>query len=408
MRTLTFQVSVCLLLFLSSASLSGQEVLQWRGADRSGNYPDVNLLTSWPAGGPALLWEFDGLGNGYGSPVMTSKNIYVNGEIDTVSYLFALDHSGKFLWKAPIGREWVQNYPGSRSTPTVVDDLIYATAGMGALACIEAGTGKTRWSVDLVSDFHGTVPRFGFSESVLVEGDKVYCSPGNPDTNIVALDRFTGKIKWISKGTGEITSYTSPMMIRLPERNILVTFSKTTMLGMDSRDGTLLWSYAQEGQDIDCQCNTPYYDEGMIYSVNGNGNGALKFSLAKDGKTITEVYRNAKCDGLFGGFIKSGNYLYTSGYEKRSFVVVDCSNGNIVDSLKFDRGAIISADGMLYLYNEKGQVGLAKPAGAKIELVSSFKLTKGTKAHFSHPVICDGILYIRHGKSLLAYDIRRK
>ena len=397
---------ILLILLFCSDVLSSQEVLQWRGADRSGKYTDTGLLKNWPENGPPLLWEFDGLGNGYGSPAITKSNIFINGEIDSVSYLFSLDLSGKLLWRSKIGGEWIVNYPGSRSTPTVVGDLVYVTAGLGTVACLEARTGKEKWSVDMIRDFHGQMTRFGLSESVLVEGDKVYCSPGSPDTNIVALDRFTGKIIWISKGAGEMTSYTSPMVIKLPQRNILVTFSKTALLGIDTKDGTVLWSYLQEGQDIDCQCNTPYFEDGIIYCVNGNGNGAIKFSLSDDGTKITELFHNAKCDGLFGGFIKTGDYIYTSSYERRNFCAVDCSNGNIADSLKFDRGSIISSDGMLYLYNEKGQVALVKPDGPKMEMVSSFKLTKGTKAHFAHPVICNGILYIRHGKSLIAYNIK--
>lgn len=398
----------CFLSFflLNTFETFAQEVLQWRGADRSGNYPGTDLLQSWPPGGPALLWEFDGLGNGYGSPVITSSNIFINGEIDTVSYLFALDLSGHLIWKSRIGREWTQNYPGSRSTPTVAGDLVYVTAGLGTVACFDTRTGEERWSADMIKDFHGPITRFGFSESLLVDGDKVFCSPGNADTNIVALDRYTGKIVWISKGASEMTSYTSPMIIRLPQRNILVTFSKTTMLGIDINDGNLLWSYRQEGQDIDCQCNTPYYEDGFIYCVNGNGNGAIKFRLSENGSEITELYHNAKCDGLFGGFIKRGDYLYTSSYERRYFYAVDCRNGDIADSLKFDRGSVVCSDGMLYLYNEKGQVGLVKPDGPKMELISSFKLTRGTKAHFSHPVINKGIMYIRHGRSLMAYNVK--
>jgi len=393
-------------ILLAGLSCSAQEVLQWRGNDRTGVFPETGLLKSWPPEGPPLVWQFDALGNGYGSPVITSNRIFVNGEIDTVSYLFALDLQGQLQWKKPIGREWVLSYPGSRTTPTVVGDLVYVTAGLGTLACFETGTGDQRWSVNLVEDFHGMVPRFGFSESVLVDGDVVFCSPGSPDTNVVALDRFTGKIRWICKGTGEITSYTSPRMIRLPQRNILVTFSMTTMLGIDATSGELLWSYKQEGEGIDCQCNTPLYENGFIYIVNGNGNGAVKFELAPDGKSIKESWHNGRCDGLTGGFIKVGDYLYSSSYERRMFYTVETTQGKIVDSLKFDRGTINLADGMLYLYNERGQLGLAKPAGPKIEMVSSFKVTGGTKAHFAHPVVCNGILYVRHGKGLMAYNVR--
>jgi outer membrane protein assembly factor BamB len=407
MRNYYYLFTLTTILFISSFGFS-QEVLQWSGADRNGNYPGSNLLKSWPEGGPSLLWEFDGLGNGYGSPVITSTHIFINGEVDTMSYLFALDLSGKLLWRSEIGKEWIQSYPGARSTPTVADDLIYVTSGLGTLACLETGTGKKRWSVNMIDDFNGKVPRFGFSESVLVDGGVVYCSPGNADTNVVALDRYTGKVLWISKGAGEMTSYTSPMMIKRIQRNILVTFSKTTMLGIDSKDGKLLWSYKQEGEDIDCQCNTPLFENGILYIVNGNGNGAVKFKLLDDGSQITEIWRNPRCDNLMGGFIKVNDFLYTSGYENRYYYSLDLESGKIVDSLKFDRGTIIYSDGMLYLYNEKGQVGLVKPEDGMMKLVSSFKLTGGTKAHFSHPVINKGILYIRHGKSLMAYDIQRK
>ena len=383
-----------------------QEILQWGGPERSGMFHETGLLKSWPENGPELLWEFNDLGNGYGSPVITKKNIFINGEIDTVSYLFALDLSGKYLWKSKIGKEWILSYPGSRSTPTVVDDLVYVTAGWGQVTCLEPQTGKKLWSVNMMTDFHGPTPRFGFSESLLVEGNKVYCSPGSKDTNVVALDRYTGKIIWISKGEGEMTAYCSPMLISLPQRNILVTFSKTTLLGIDTKDGKLLWSYKQEGQDVDCQVNTPIYENGFIYGVAGNGNGAFKLKLSDDGAQITEIWKNENCDNLMGGFIKVKDYIYTSGYEKRQYYIVETKEGKIVDSVKFDRGTTNYADGMLYLYNEKGQFGLFKPEGSKMELVSSFKVTRGTKAHFAHPVICNGILYIRHGRSLLAYKIR--
>ena len=218
-----------------STPMYAQYVMQWRGPDRTGVYNESNLLKSWPDAGPLLLWSFDSIGNGYGSPVITSSAIYVNGEIDSGSFLFALDHSGKFLWKAPIGREWTQNSPGSRNTPTIVDSLVYVTTGLGAVACLEANTGKKIWSVDMVADFHAPMVQYGFSESLVVSGNTVFCSPGNPDTNVVALDRFTGKIQWISKGLGQMTSYCSPAIICLPEREILVTFSNRALLELIPR-----------------------------------------------------------------------------------------------------------------------------------------------------------------------------
>jgi outer membrane protein assembly factor BamB len=401
-----------LLLFLTgglllAGSLPAQEVLQWRGADRSGVYPEKNLLKSWPETGPALLWESENIGNGYGSPVITKKNIFVEGEIDTVNYLFALDLSGKILWKTKIGREWVQNYPGCRSTPTLVGDLAYVTSGMGAVACIDTRNGKTLWSLDIVKDLHGRVNRFGLSESPFVVGDRVFCMPGGTDTNVVALDRMTGKVIWVCKGASQIPGYCSPLLISLPQRKIMVTFSQSVLLGIDISDGKLLWTHVQEGEH-DVQANTPLYENGFIYYITGDGNGAVKLQLSEDGTSITQVWRNQASDNTMGGFIKIGNYMYTASYEKRQWFSEDATTGKLCDSLKFDKGNTVMADGMLYLYNEKGQVGLVKPDGPKMDLVSSFKVTRGTKAHYAHTVICGGIMYVRHGKSLLAYDVKEK
>jgi len=381
-------------------------VFQWRGADRRGVYQETGLLQTWPEIGPELLWEFAETGNGYSSPVITSDRIFVTGETDTITSLYALDQSGNLIWRIPVGKEWTINYPGSRSTPTLVDDLIYVTTGMGTVACIETRDGKVRWSLNMQQDFHAPGITFGYSEGLLVDGNTVFCTPGNTDTNVVALDRFTGKIRWISKGLGEHTAYCSPLLIRLPSRDIMVTFTAHALLGIDTKDGTLLWSHAQEGEG-DVHVNTPWFEDGFIYYITGDGNGSVKLKLSDDGTSITEVWRNKACDNTMGGFIKLGNYIYTASYEKRQFYTQDATSGNLTDSVKFDKGAIVFADNMLYLYNERGQLGLFKPNGPAMALVSSFKITRGSKAHYAHPVICDGIMYVRHGNSLLAYDIRK-
>lgn len=383
---------------------AAQEVLQWRGPDRNGVYPETGLLKAWPPGGPGLIWAFDSLGNGYGSPVITEQTIYVNGEVDTISYLFALDRTGKLKWKSPIGKEWTQNYPGSRNTPTVAGDLLYVTAGLGTVACLESGTGKTRWSVDLVKDFHGPLNRFGFSECLAVSSDLVFCSAGNKDTNVVALDRFTGKIRWICPGLGDMTSYCSPLLIRLPQRDVLVTFSKGALLGIDAKTGTLLWSHKQDTEG-DVHINTPLFEDGFIYYITGDGNGSVKLKLADDGASVTEIWRNPRCDNTMGGFIKLGNYLYAASYGTRQWYTQETETGKIVDSVRFDKGVTLLADGHLYCYNEKGEIGLFRPAGPKMEKISTFKVTRGTKAHYAHPVLCGGVMYVRHGKSLMAYKV---
>jgi outer membrane protein assembly factor BamB len=407
MKHQLFSLIFTMILFGFGNTLMSQEVLEWRGADRTGYYHETGLLDSWPEEGPPLVWEYAGLGNGYSSPAITKDRVYITGEHEKTTWLYALDHEGNLIWKKEVGPEWTINYPGSRTTPTIVDDLLYVSTGLGALVCMNATSGDVVWSLNIADDLKAPNTRFGFAESLLVHGDKVYCTVGNPDTNVVAFNRFTGSIDWISPGVGEMTSFCSPKLISLPDRDILVTFSKLTLMGFDAQTGELLWTHKQEGQG-DVQVNTPWYEDGAIYYIASDGNGAVKLKLSEDGSTITEEWRNKRSDNLMGAFIKLGDYIYTSSYNTRQYYIQDATTGELTDSVKFDKGSIIYADGKLYLYNQRGKLGLFEPAGPSMKEISTFRITKGSKAHFAHPVICDGILYVRHGDALLAYDIREK
>jgi outer membrane protein assembly factor BamB len=396
------------MLLLAVFSLFAQTVDQWRGPNRDGVYPEKDLLGQWPAEGPLLLWKADSIGNGFASPVITAERIYVPGEIDSVGYLFSYDKKGNLLWKVDLGNEWTVNFPGPRCTPTVAGDLLYYLSSMGKLHCLDAGTGKTIWTTRLTDDLHGVNVRFGYTESLLIDGDRIFCSPAGRDTNVVALNRFDGSLIWKSKAMGDSAAYCSPVLIKLPGRTILVTLAIHDLIGLDANTGELLWSQKLERWPNDIHCNVPLYENGFIYVNDRGGNGFVKLQLSPDGKTITEVWRNFKAGNVQGGFIKIGDFLYGSRYRPSRFESLSASTGEVADSLKFSHGSTIFADGLLYCYTEQGMVGLIRPDNGKAELLASFKITAGTLEHFAHPVIRDGVLYIRHGKVLLAYDIRKK
>jgi len=392
---------------LISTDLQAQIVAQFRGPSRNGIYPEINLLKSWPPEGPALLWKANGIGNGYSSPIISGDKIYVTGEIDSIGYLFAYNKSGSLIWKKQTGHEWMENFTGSRSTPTLVDGLIYVETSMGRFICFDANTGSEKWSVDMLKDLHGVNVRFGYAEGPLVNDNLVYCFPGGPDTNAVALDRISGKIVWISKALGDSTAYTSPALITLPSRKIIVNFSIHNLIGLDAATGELFWNKQLKGIG-DIHGNTSLFDNGSIYFLAGSGSGAVKLALSDDGRSVTEVWSNSNITDVHGGFVKIGSYIYTSQYKPRRYCSLDANTGLISDSLKFDKGTLIFADDMLYCYTEKGMVGLVKQGNGKMELVSSFKMPVGTKEFFTIPVISEGVLYLRHGNTMLAYDIRKK
>jgi outer membrane protein assembly factor BamB len=402
-----------LLLLLLSCSTSQPHIYEWRGEKRLGIYPDTGLLKAWPQEGPRELWTIDSLGRGYGSPQFVEDRFYITGEVDSMALLYCFDLNGKKLWQTTLGKEWVTSFPGSRSAPTIVGNLIYIGTGMGNLYCVRSDDGSLVWSKDFMDDFQGVYPLHGHSEATVVWDDRVFWTPGGKSYNVVALDRFTGELLWSNPGFGEYSAYNPGNLIKLPERNIFVTFSAYHLMGLDAETGELLWSqeqtsYPPEKRSLgygDTHANSVIYDEGSIYYAAGDGNCGVKLDLSEDGSKITEVWRNPGFDSFMGGVVKIGNFLYTSGTTTQYFKSIDGTTGELADSLKIGQGAVIAADGMLYYYNQRGEMNLVKYEDGRLEKVSAFTITKGNRHHFSHPVIHRGILYQRHGDALMAYDI---
>ncbi len=401
---------ILILFFYSFTELAlkfdGPEISQWRGEHRDGKYNDTGLLKSWPEIGPALLWFNDSIGNGYGSPSITSDRVYVQGEIDSSGYLFAFDLKGKLLWKSYYGKEWMENFTGSRSTPTVIEDLIYICSGLGEIVCFEKENGTKKWSKNMITDYNGKNNRFGYSESLLIDENTLYATPGGNDTNIIALNRFNGDLIWIGKGKSQISAFCSPLLINLPNRKLIVTFSFSEFMAIDAKDGSLLWSQPQD-TSCDIHANTAIYENGCIYYAAGCGNGLVKLLISEDGTKMQEAWRNKAHINYFSGIVKINDKIFAACEKKNKWLSVDATSGKIIDSLDFKKGVTIYADSMLYCYNDKGQLGLVNPFADKMKLISSFKITKGTKEHFSHPAIKNGYLFIRHGQSLMVYNIRK-
>lgn len=362
------------------------------------------FMTSWPDSGPPQVLEITGLGNGYSTPLITPDRIFVTGETGKNGFLYAYDLDGNLIWKNQYGEEFTVSFPGSRAAPVLVDSLLYIVSGTAEIFCFEARNGVLKWSVSFTRDLDGINPIFGYSMRLVIDEEKLFCSPSGTKNNVVALNRFTGELIWSSPAKGEPAGYGAPLLIGLPERKILVTASEFNILGLDAATGELLWTHELAFKG-DIPCNTPVFDGKNIYWVAGPGNGAAAAGLSPDGRTISVIWKNIEFDTSFGDFVRIGSYLYGSSNTLRKYVSVDCMTGKICKSVPFGTGSVISAGNLLIAYNQRGQAGLIRTGKDKVELVSSFKITGGTKEHFSHPVISGGRLYIRHGDALMAYQI---
>ncbi|MCX6283632.1 MAG: PQQ-binding-like beta-propeller repeat protein, partial [Bacteroidetes bacterium] len=234
------------------------------------------------------------------------------------------------------------------------------------------------------------------------------CTPGGPEANVIALDRNTGKLIWKCAAKGEASGYCSPAIFTYNNRRILVTQTASSILGIDTENGRFLWSVDQPNT-WSVQANTPVYIDGSVYCVSGYGKGGVMLKLSSDGNSVTETWRSTSIGNRMGGFVVLNGKIFGSDDSGKAWYCTDWKTGTDMYSGKVTgKGNIISAEGLLYLYGDNGEIVLAQPTPTDFGKIASFKVPFGTAQHWSHLVIKNGRLYVRHGNSLMVYDIRKK
>lgn len=402
MRLVFVLLTLLLYTTIINASLNPNK---WRGPLANGIYNEPGLLDKWPDEGPEILWAYEGLGNGFSSPVFANDKIYLTGEIDNVGYVFLLNEAGSLIQKYAYGEEFTQSYPGSRSTPTVVGDLLYMYSGQGKIYCLSEATGEIKWQKDLFSDFDGENLRFGVTESLIVDDDVVYATPGGSKHSLVALNRFTGEVIWsLSAGSG-LSAYCTPLIFEYNNEKMLTTIMGDKIIGVNRSKGELRWSYDYRNQR-GIHPNTPIYHDGGLYCFSGYGYGGVKLQIAPDNKSVEKKFWSDVAETKMGGAVLLNGIIYSSGDTKRGWYAVDWNSGELLyESKDLANGVVIAANGLLYKYTDRGELALVKPGKQSFEIVSQTKVKHGTAQHWAHPVIRNGKLYLRHGNALLAYKI---
>jgi outer membrane protein assembly factor BamB len=397
-------ILLCLLSVLAIA-MQAQDVIQWR-SDRTGIYRESGLLKSWGDEGPQLLWNYDGLGEGHSSVAVSSAGkLYVTGMTDGKGYLYAFDAGGKLLDKKEYGPEWDKSYNGTRGTVTPDNGKLYLISGMGEIVCFDESDLSIVWKRDMMTDFDGTNITWGICESPLIAGDRLIACPGGQKNNIVALNKNTGELVWSCAGDGDLSAYCSPIYLAdLPAPQI-VTMMQKHITGIDVATGAKLWSFEQINRH-GVHPNVPVYADNMLLCTSGYGKGSVMLRLTDGGRNVEKVWDAPQLDSRIGAMVKVGDYAYGSGDANRFWFCVDWKTGE----LKYKENAlpignVIAADGMLYCYSERGDFALVGATHEKFDVVSRFPITMGTDQHWAHPVIHKGVIYVRHGNTLMAYKI---
>jgi len=397
----------------------------WRGPKRDALSPDTALLKSWKPEGPPLAFKASGLGGGFSSVAVAGGRIYTLGDKDGSQHLLALDgKDGKTLWTARVGAPWVDQYGGPRGTPTVDGDSVYAVGTEGDLVCVEAATGKERWRRNLVTDFGGQVMSiWKYSESPLVDGDRVIVTPGAERALMVALDKRTGKEIWHTyperalgtKGK-DGAGYSSVVISNGAGVKQYVQLTGRGLVGVRASDGRLLWNYNPVANDV-ANISTPVIKGDHVFASTGYGTGAVLLKLepsSAGGVDAKEVYfLDAKVfQNHHGGFVLVGDHIYGGhGHNKGFPICVEMATGKVVwggDTRNAGTGsaAVVYADGNMYFRYQNGLVVLIEATPTGYSEKGSFSIPGVANPSWPHPVVVGGRLYLREQDNLYVYDVK--
>ena len=398
-------------LLLLASNLHALDWPQWRGPDRSGVSTETGLLQSWPDNGPKLLWEGGAVGEGFSSLAISGGKIFTMGDKDGSSHLFGLDQNGgRILWSVQVGRPG-GNFTGTRCTPAVDSGNVYALGQFGDLVCVSE-SGRLVWKKNLPNEFGGKAGNWNYSESLLVDGNLVLCSPGSNDASVAALDKRNGNVVWKTSlpGQGE-AHYSSWVASNATGVKQYVRLYNGGTYGISASDGKFLWRYDKLGPNT-ANIPTPIPFGDYIFTAAGYGKGGalLKLSRSGTGVSAEEVYFSRELKNKHGGVIKVGNYIYGDFDDRGQPWCADVMTGKVV--WKKSRGAgsgsacITAADNRLFIRYQDSTMVLADLSPDRdYKEISSFKIPDDMPKSWAHPVVNGGKLYLRGKDKILCYDI---
>jgi outer membrane protein assembly factor BamB len=382
---------------------------QWRGPDRDGISKEKGLLADWSQP-PKPLWKVTLPGAGYNGPAVVDGVIYVTGTSgagkDRVGALYALRASDGILsWQYEYGPEWSANYGAARSTPTVADGRIYLVSGMGRVICVNAKDGQKVWAVDTFERFKGRNITWGIAESPLLVGKKLICHPGGKDAAVAALDIATGETVWTTRGLDDASAYCSPALLTLNGKKQIVTQTAEHVVGIDPETGAVLWKHPHKNTYA-VHPNTPVaVGADRVVVSSGYGYGTECLQVHADG-TVTRAWLVKEVDNHFHGMLLLNQRLYLSS-SKGSVFCLDPQSGKTLSRIDgVGRTAILAIDGGIIGYDEGGRIVFLTLAGEQGKVAGSFPVDFGKQQHWNQPVVANGVLYVRHGDVLAAFDLK--
>jgi outer membrane protein assembly factor BamB len=383
------------------------------GPRRDGVCRETGLLKEWPEAGPPLAWKLTGIGDGFSTLSVVGNIIYTQSHKDGKQFVIALDagKKGEIIWQSEFGpvRHEPEAHPGSRPAPTIDGDRLYSTGIGGDVVCMDVKDGRIIWKKDFVDDFGGIVPRWGFSESVLIDGPWAICTPGGEKNTIVALDKMSGEKIW-GAAVGDTAGYASVIKATIEGVEQYINLTAKGVISVRAKDGKFLWRYDAPANNR-TNCSNCIVSGNSVFAASAYGNGGGRADIKRNGEDFEakEVFFTKKMQNHHGGMILIDGMIYGSS-NPRDLTCIDFNNGEIKWTDKSSgKCSLLYADGMLYCRDETGPISLVEASPDGFKLKGHFdQPDRSKKNSWPYLVIANGMMYVRDQDVLLCYDVRAK
>jgi len=389
----------------------------WRGPSHDGHSKETGLKQAWDTA-PRQLLRIDDLGSGYGSICVAGKRFLAIGNEGLENeFVQARDTaSGKLLWKTRLGKvgnpDQQPSYPASRSTPVVDGNRVYALGSDGDLACLDIADGTVRWRKQLRTDFGGAPGTWAYSETPLIDGNRLVVTPGGPTHTLVALDKSTGALVWKTGfEAGGAAAYASPIPATIAGTKHIVQYVRNALIGVDAATGAVQWKFERTADPrTGSNIGTPVvHADGVYGAASLVGAGLATIVRDNTGFIAKSAYFDRALPSAIGGIVRIGNHGY--GANGQTFVCFDWATGAIRWSERgVGAGAMVVADNRIFLHKENGDVALIEPSPDAYKERGRFtpdgQPQRGRPESWAYPALSDGRLYVRDHGMLWVYDVR--
>lgn len=398
--------------FLTACQGAPGDWPQWRGPNRDGISTETGLLKQWPAGGPKLLWKTTGLGKGFGSVSILGNRLYTTGEGPEGGRVFALNIAdGQIAWTSEPFCKRGGDPAGPQGSPALEAGSVYVMSQFGDVVAFDLPAGKERWRKSLTKDFGGSVPGWNYSESVLLDGERIVVTPGGRQGAVVALNKRTGEVLWQCKEFTDGAHHSSLVPAVIDGVPQYIQLTARSVAGVAAKTGALLWRADRRGETA--VVPTPIYADHKVYVTSGYGIGCNLFEITKSGISFSaaQVYAKPEIANHHGGVIKLGAHVYGHS-DTGGWVCQEFATGKTVwKKGGVGKGAVAYADGHLYCRSESGAGTVALVEATPTGYVEKGRFDqpdRSNKNSWAHPVVAGGRLYLRDQDVLLCYDVKGK